>query len=411
MNRTNISFKSSTYFQDSGPGSLSENDRTVKSNEFNQLEFREEKVDVAKVKNISAASHKIGLWEYSMALNKVIWSDELYRLHELQLGSEVSLEKMISYCHGDDRHKFDHGMERLLNRQIAFDIELVVVTENRMHKSVQIGAKPILVDGKMERIVGYYLETGLRSGNSDHEISELSAKLDMTQKRLEVVNEEVAALSYSISHDLRAPMRAIAGFAEVLKEDYSDNLDDTGLETIETIDRNVKRANSIINGILSMSRVRRSEIKFDNVSLNQLAKSLVSEVIKSNNYDNVVFQIDESLPEVKGDRALLYQALSCILDNALKFSRTQKSPKIKIGSVPIQGLEKRIYVEDNGVGFDMNFVEKVFLPSERLHKQGEFDGAGMGMAIAKSIIDRHQGEIWAQSEPLKGCTFYIQFNE
>jgi signal transduction histidine kinase len=236
-------------------------------------------------------------------------------------------------------------------------------------------------------------------------INALNQSLTQRTKQLEAANKELEAFSYSVSHDLRAPLRAMNGFAQALTEDYRDKLDGPALEYLQRI-RNASRLMSeLIDGLLSLSRANISELHFDKVNLSELAQQIAANLRNSEPHRQVVFIISPDM-EVSGDTILLRQALDNLLSNAFKFTEKVSQARIEFGVTKIDD-KNAYFVKDNGAGFDMTYVDKLFKPFQRLHPSTEFSGSGIGLALVNRIITRHGGKIWAEGEPGKGATIFF----
>lgn len=245
---------------------------------------------------------------------------------------------------------------------------------------------------------------------------EIQERLNRTNRRLEdrvkertqeltVLNQELESFSYSVSHDLRAPLRAINGFAEMLEEDYADKLDDEGKDNIKVIRDNALNMGQLIDDLLQFSRLGRQEIVSCKIDMNGLVSEIIEGIKIEGRYNHVIINY-ESLPQAKGDVALVRQVMVNLITNAAKYSSKVDNPLVTITSVKKEG--KDVYVvKDNGVGFDMKFYDKLFGVFQRLHSQEDFEGTGVGLAIVERIIKRHGGRIWAESEKGKGAIFYF----
>jgi PAS domain S-box-containing protein len=233
---------------------------------------------------------------------------------------------------------------------------------------------------------------------------ELERKVIERTAQLEEVNKELEAFSYSVSHDLRAPLRIIDGFAGILVSDFGDKLNDEGNRTLEVIMKNAQRMGQLIDDLLNLSRLGRQDIRFNKINMESMVKSVVEEVSQLNNQQ---FKINyhQILPS-NCDNALIRQVWVNLISNAVKYSGKQKHPEITIGSYQKDGYIT-YFVKDNGVGFDMKYAGKLFGVFQRLHKITEFEGTGVGLALVHRIIAKHGGKVWAHSEPDKGATFYF----
>jgi len=225
----------------------------------------------------------------------------------------------------------------------------------------------------------------------------------------EASNKELEAFSYSVSHDLRAPLRGIDGFSEALLDDYRDKLDATGKNYLERIRAGTQRMGSLIDDMLKLSRVSRAELKRESIDLSEMVQAILLTVRQNNPARDVKVSIQKDII-IDGDRHLLEIALTNLIDNAWKFTGKTKNARIEFGTLLKDG-KPVIFIRDNGVGFDMAYVGKLFGAFQRLHKIAEFPGTGIGLATVKRIITRHGGEVWAESEVGKGATFYFTLKD
>ena len=223
--------------------------------------------------------------------------------------------------------------------------------------------------------------------------------------QLEAANKELEAFSYSVSHDLRAPLRAIDGFSRMILEDYIDKLDDEGKRFLNIIQGNTKKMGQLIDDLLVFSRLGRQEIRASGIDMGKLAKAVSEELKLAVPERKLKFTINTLIP-AQGDQAMIRQVFVNLLSNAVKFTRSTKTSIIEVGGWTEEN-ENIYYVKDNGVGFDMQYVSKLFGVFQRLHSSSEFEGTGVGLAIVQRIIHRHGGRVWAEGEVEKGATFYF----
>jgi PAS domain S-box-containing protein len=224
------------------------------------------------------------------------------------------------------------------------------------------------------------------------------------EDKLHAVNKELEAFSYSVSHDLRAPLRAINGYAEILNEDYGAKLDDEGKRIIEIIRDNATRMGTLIDDLLSFSRLGRKEIQMTEIDMNELVDEVMVELNKLMTH-HAKIKIGK-LHQAKADYGLLRQVMFNLISNAVKYSSKKKSPIVEISSEEKNG-EIIFSVKDNGAGFDMQYADKLFGVFQRLHSQDEFEGTGVGLAIVQRIISRHKGRSWAEGKVNEGAVFYF----
>ena len=240
---------------------------------------------------------------------------------------------------------------------------------------------------------------------------ELEQRVQQRTAQLEATKKELESFSYSVSHDLRAPLRHINGFLQVLqKQLHADNaLENPKVrEYLEIIDNSGKKMEQLIEGLLRLSQIGRQELEIRTVNLPQLAERAIELVIPAAELQQgrIICKIGD-LPSVKGDPALLQQVFTNLASNAVKFSRDRSLPEIEIGSLP----DSTIFVKDNGVGFSMEYADRLFGAFQRLHSKKKFEGTGIGLSIVQRIIHRHGGRIWADSKPDFGATFYFQLGD
>jgi light-regulated signal transduction histidine kinase (bacteriophytochrome) len=240
---------------------------------------------------------------------------------------------------------------------------------------------------------------------AESEIRQLNENLQGYAKNLEAANKELEAFSYSVSHDLRAPLRAIDGFSKILLEDYHDRLDAAGKDCLERVRAATLRMAQLIDDMLELSRVTRTEMRREKVDLNKIAKDVVEDLRASDPQRDVAFVVREGL-EADGDPRLLRVVLGNLLGNAWKFTSKLNHATIEFGAIQLDG-RPAYFVRDNGAGFDMAYAGKLFGIFQRLHAMAEFPGTGIGLATVQRIVHRHGGRVWAEGEVGKGATFYF----
>ena len=240
----------------------------------------------------------------------------------------------------------------------------------------------------------------------EEEIQGLNQELAKRSADLESINKELEAFAYSISHDLRAPLRHMAGYTELLQKKASSVVDEKSNGYMAMILESAKRMGNLIDDLLAFSRIGRAETQKTHVSLAQLVKEALAEVWQDTEGRNIVWKIG-ALPDFYGDRSMLRLVLVNLISNAIKFTRTRPQAEIEIGCSEGNGNDFVVFVRDNGVGFDMKYVNKLFGVFQRLHQSDEFEGTGIGLATVQRIIHRHGGKVWAQGAVDGGATFYF----
>lgn len=230
---------------------------------------------------------------------------------------------------------------------------------------------------------------------------ELCRRLEERTQQMESANRELEAFAYSVSHDLRAPLRAINGFSQILQETERDRMTEEGRGLFDRITRNVAKLEQLIDDILQYSRAGRMPITRTDVDMATLAQAVAAELKET--YPGTAIRIG-ALPHASGDRNMLRQVFQNLIDNACKFSSKRSEATVEVGAREEDGATV-YFVRDNGAGFDMQYAEKLFGMFQRMHGETEFPGTGVGLAIVKRLVERHGGHIWAEAAPDRGATF------
>lgn len=267
---------------------------------------------------------------------------------------------------------------------------------------VEVWACPVTNDlGEIEFSISAYNDITVRQ-ESERKIEALNDDLKHQVAELDAVNQELETFSYSVSHDLRAPLRAVDGFSRMLTEDHAATLSPEALRLLDRIRSNIRRMGLLIDDLLRFSRLSRKELETAPVDMKTLARAVMDDLARSREHQVRITCGD--LPRAQGDVELLRQVWINLIDNALKYSGKQGNPTLEIGGSR-NADEATYWVRDNGVGFDMAFAGKLFGVFQRLHSQDEFEGTGVGLAIVQRIVHRHGGRVWAEGAPDRGATF------
>ena len=275
------------------------------------------------------------------------------------------------------------------------------MTENL--KRTTVSRDKLLIEIKERKKI----ERELRNLKEELEIKITERTKELTRKtvELEAINKELEAFCYSVSHDLRAPLRSMSGFSEILLEEYSDKLDKEGKDYLNRIYSSSQKMGKLIDDLLSLSRITRYDIISQIIDINDMVKKIVNEIKKNDKVRKVDFVIKDT-PKVESDINLLYIAMKNLFHNAWKFTSKKLNAKIEFGFTNIE--KKGVYfISDNGAGFDMKYADKLFGAFQRLHTDKEFPGTGIGLAIVKRIFNKLGGEIWAKAKEGEGATFYF----
>lgn len=231
------------------------------------------------------------------------------------------------------------------------------------------------------------------------------AEVQLRTQELAASNRELEAFSYSVSHDLKAPLRHIEGFTRNLQEGWADKLDEKGKNTLDRVQRSAAKMTRIIDELLLLSKVSRAEVQRQNINLSKVAGLIVAELKEASPDRSVIVDIQPGIT-AQADGKLVERALFNLLGNAWKFAARKENARIEFGVREENG--KTVYsVKDNGAGFDQRYADKLFKPFQRLHSEQEFEGTGIGLAMVERIVLRHGGKIWAEGKPGEGAAFYF----
>lgn len=287
--------------------------------------------------------------------------------------------------------------------------ELVIKWPDDQIRYVIVNTAPIKNDN--DQIVGAVgmLQDITDRKEIEEKIKDLNTHLLRQTAELSSVNEELEAFSYSVSHDLRSPLRSIDGFSQAIVEDYGDLLDKEGKDYLHRIRNASQRMGELIDGLLKLSRITRHNIEYKTIDLSQLSHSIISWLQQKNPERDVQMSIQDDL-HVKGDERLIGIALENLITNAWKFTSKKDKTMIEIGEEKKDGSSV-FFIRDNGAGFNMDYAEKLFVPFQRLHTSDEYEGTGIGLGIVKRVFNRHGGKIWAESEEGNGTTFYFTLDK
>jgi len=278
-----------------------------------------------------------------------------------------------------------------------------------LHHICKDGSK-VIVDSHMQLFGDSLVLEANRDITKQRQIEEslrgAQEELGERAAELEAANKELEAFTYSVSHDLRAPLRHVLGYAELLQKQSASILDDKARRYMTMILEASKRMGNLIDDLLSFSRIGRAEARKTAINLDQLAREVIAELGQDAKDRNIAWTIG-ALPVCYGDRSMLKLVLANLLSNAVKFTRTRAQAKIEIGCAAGKDNQVEVFVTDNGAGFEMQYVNKLFGVFERLHRAEEFEGTGIGLATVQRIIHRHGGTVRAEGAVDQGATFYF----
>ncbi len=327
-------------------------------------------------------------------------------------------EELLGYLRSDLIGKNDYDLffkkkadlltskdREALSKNGITDIPEELIDTANGRKWVHTKKIPLLdKDGKPAYLLGISEDITIRKTNED-KIRTLNLELKNNVIQLESTNNELEAFTYSVSHDLRAPLRAIHSYAAILQKEYANQLDEDAKSMMSSVMSNALKMGQLIDDLLSLSRFGKKELQVRETDMTELVKQSLIELKKSTNVSEAKIHI-EPLEKSIVDPALMFQVFFNLLSNAVKYSSLKDKPEITISS-KIENEETIYIFRDNGSGFDMKYYDKLFNVFQRLHDAHEFEGTGVGLALVKRIVTRHNGRVWAEAEVNKGATFYV----
>lgn len=358
----------------------------------------------ASLNRAQAVAH-VGSWMLDLPKNELLWSDEAYRIFALPLGAPMTYEKFLEKVHPDDRAAVRAAWAGALEHE-PYDIEHRALVDGeirwvRERAEVEFGPddRPLRGIGTVQDVTGLKrAEIEIRTLNV-----ELEERVRVRTAELEAANKDLEAFAFSVSHDLRAPLRTMDGFSEILMEKFAPKLEPECRRYLGLVRKGALAMGRLIDDLLAFSRLGRQAIAKSAVSMEEVVRSAVAGLEDQRKGRRVILRVGTLAP-CEGDPALLLQVWVNLLSNALKFTRSRPEAVIEVDSRDEAG-ETVYRIKDNGVGFDMRYVDKIFDVFQRLHPKDEYEGTGVGLAIVARIIERHGGRVWARGEPGRGAEF------
>ena len=358
-------------------------------------------------RRLASEAAGFGVWEWDLASDRIRWDTRMFEIYGMTptpqgLASYQDWARMVvPEDIKEQESRLQHSIETCGQEQSEFRIVRASDKSVRIIYATQMAIPG--PDGRTERVIGINLDITERK-LAEEKIRNLNEDLLSRAAELERANRELEAFSYSVSHDLRAPLRAVDGFSRMLAEDYSAKLDDEGRRMIGVICSEARRMGRLIDDLLTFSRLGRQKIESVQIDMGALAREVYEELAKLETGRQLKLDL-HPLPPAWGTEAMIRQVWMNLIGNALKFTKGREIAEIEIGAREVSEGEWNYYIKDNGVGFDMRFVDKLFGVFQRLHSQQEFPGTGVGLALVQRVVERHGGRIWAEAEVDHGATF------
>lgn len=356
----------------------------------------------------------LGSWVYDTQSHNIWWSRQMYRNtgRDEALGPPPDLAAYLAYIHPDDRDRVDRFM-----RAIPSDAT-ITTAEFRRHPDLgpqrwfrgSVQSQPMATPG-FYSYSGTLLDiTQLKQAQTTLEQTNAALEQRVAERtaQLRGLNEELEAFSYTVSHDLKAPLRGIDGYSQLLEEEHSSQLNEEGRQFLTRIRRGVSQMGELISGLLDYSRMERRTMEHQRVDI----PALVAQVIEGHSADiesthvRLSLQLEPMVLQL--DREGMAVVLRNLVGNAIKFSRTRDQPEVEIGA-RTEGTRRILWVRDNGVGFDMRYHDRIFGIFQRLQRAEDYQGTGLGLALVAKAVQRMGGRVWAESQPGQGATFYLEF--
>ena len=388
-----------------GPQRVSVFFRDVTEKRKAELALRDANAMLAVAQRAAGA----GIWNWDIVADKLTWTPEFLELFGLPPESEASFETWRAAVHPQDVKQAESQIARAIDEHMPLVNEYrVVLPDGAVRWISALGTAAYGDDGRPLRMSGICLDIDERK-RREEEIRALNEQLEQRvterTRELSLTNRELQEFVYSVSHDLRSPLRALDGFSMVLLEDYSDVLDDEGRGHLERVRAAAQHMAELIDALLALSRVGRREVDLRFVDLAVTARTIADELTEAEPERLVTITIADELT-THTDEALADIVLRNLLGNAWKFTSLKDEATIEVGSLRKRGSTV-FYVRDDGAGFDPAHAGAMFRPFQRLHGQGEFPGTGIGLATVQRALDKLGGRCWAEGAPGKGATFFF----
>lgn len=351
---------------------------------------------------------QLGNWDYDLATGKITWSEELFRIYGLDPNQpEPSYPNHLQQFHPDDRASLQHAVERAIATGESYQLELRIFRPNGAMRYVEGRGMPVFnSQGQAIRLFGTVQDITARK-QAEEELRALTAQLEQS-------NQELQNFAFVASHDLKEPLRTVHNFGNLLQNRYSQVLDEQGQDYLNRMQKASKRMQAMIDDLLALSRITTKASPFAPVDLAEVVQNVLSSLEFKIRETRAQIEVSP-LPTIDADAWQMNQLMQNLISNALKFHGA-KPPMIRItGQILDKDSDRsnptgsvcQILIEDQGIGFDEKYLDRIFKIFERLHSHGDYEGTGIGLAICRKIVERHRGDLTAKSVPGKGSTFIV----
>jgi len=369
------------------------------------------KESAQQMKEVQAIAN-LGSWQLEYATNRLVWSDETYRILGLQARRiPASYKVFMEIVHPEDRAELDgRYVESMRQGSDGYECEHRIVRK-KSGEIRQIHQKCQHIKDETGRVLRSYgmIHDITERKEAEASINALNAALSARAAELETANKDLEAFSYTVSHDLRGPLTNINSYCQVISELSGDRLDEQSAHFMRSVSKEVERMDQLITSLLNLSRFAHVKLKRERVDLSEIARMVAAELQIREPERLVRFEIAEGI-SAPGDGKLLRQVIVNLFTNAWKFSAQKENPVIRFGVTQSKG-KRTFFVSDDGIGFDMSQCEMIFAVFQRMHRNDEFEGFGIGLTTVRRIIERHNGRIWAEGELGQGARFSFTLNE
>ena len=363
-----------------------------------QLEHanRQLRLNEARTRLVTAEVRDYAIFTLSPVGIVTSWNKGAERINGYREEEIIGKHFSVFYTKEDRENKFPEYELEVAVKEGRFEDEGWRVRKDGSLFWANVIITALMIDGKL---VGFSKITRDLTKRK-----ELEDSLKRSNEQLTAVNKELESFTYSVSHDLRAPLRAVHGYAQMLKEDYENKLDKEATRMLDMMMQSSTQMGKLIDDLLEFSRLGRRDLNKVKINMKEAAEAAIKQLREYTQTKAEI--IVHGMSDAQGDASLINQVFNNLISNAIKYSAKKDNPKIEIGETDTE-KGKAYYVKDNGAGFNMKFYDKLFGVFQRLHRQEEFEGTGVGLAISHRIVTRHGGKIWAEGEPGKGATFYF----